>query len=104
MVQLDFAAAGGETMIVHPHSTNRLRELFQETALLTETTLNEKIDSPDFTSDIVTKRMDWISIRWEDAGISPLEDGIEDIEHEKIEDIGKLMSLALINLVREVDY
>ncbi len=104
MVQLDFAAAGGETMIVHPHSTHRLRELLLETALLTETKLEEKIDSPDFTSDIVTKRLEWFSIRWDESGISPLEDGIDEIDREKIEEIGKLMSLALINLVREADY
>ena len=44
------------------------------------------------------------SIRWDGAGISPLEDGIDKIDREKIEEIGKLMSLALINLVREADY
>lgn len=104
MVQLDYAAAGGDTILVHPMSTFRLRELFLDTALLTESNLEDRVDSPDFTADIITRKLEWISIRWADAGISPLEDGIGTIDQNKVEEIGKLLSLALINLVREADY
>ena len=66
--------------------------------------VERKIDSPEFTSDIVTRNVPWLSLRWADAEISPLEDRFETIQPEKIQSLGETLSLMLIKLVRETDF
>jgi len=104
IIQLDYAGAGGDTLLVHPNSTERLAELLEETAGETGVPVERGIDSPEFTTDIVTRGIPWLSLRWTDAGISPLDDSFETIQPEKIQSLGETLSLMLIKLVRETDY
>jgi hypothetical protein len=104
VIQLDYAGAGGEALLVHPNSSERLIELLEETASETGVPVEQRIDSPDFTSDIISRNVPWLSLRWEDAVTSPLDDTLETIKREKIQSLGETLSLTLIKLVRETDY
>ena len=104
VIQLDYVGAGGDTLLVHPNSSKRLVELLQETAQETGIPIESRIDSPDFSSDIISKKAPWLSIRWADAGVSLLDDKFEYINRQKIQSLGETLSLTLIKLVRETDY
>lgn len=104
IVQLDYAGAGGDTLLVHPRSSKRLAELVLETGQMNGLVVESRIDTEDFNSDIISGRAEWISLRWADAERSPLEDYLEDIDPLKIESLGRTLTLTLVNLVREADY
>lgn len=104
MVQLDYAGAGGDKLLVHPDSSKRLVELLEKTAQETGVPIEKGSDSPEFSSDVITRRYQWISIRWSDAKTPPLDDKLDLIDREKIQKLGETLSLALINLVRESDF
>jgi ABC-type dipeptide/oligopeptide/nickel transport system permease subunit len=104
IIQLDYAGAGNDELLIHPGSSPRLANLIEETAQMTEISIESRVDTPDFSADIITRKYEWMSIRWSDAQTSPLEDTLEYIDLEKVESIGRILSLTLINLVREADY
>jgi len=106
MIQLDYVGAGGDTLLIHPDSSPRLVELFEETAQATNIPIDKEFYSPEFSSDVITRsgRIQWISIRWADALTAPLDDRLEDIDRDKIQTLGETLSLVLINLVREADF
>lgn len=104
LIQLDYAGAGGETLLVHPNSSEPLIELLEGTASQTGIPLEARVDAPEFTADIVSRGVPWLSIRWADAGTSPLEDRFETIDREKVQSLGETLSLMLIKLVREAEF
>jgi len=104
MIQLDYAGGGNDELLIHPGSSPRITNLIEETALMTGISVESRVDTPDFSADIITRKFEWMSIRWSDALTSPLEDKLEYIDLEKIESFGRILSLTLINLVREADY
>jgi hypothetical protein len=77
-------------------------DLFQQVnaeALNLEISMAE--DTPEFTADIVTRQLGWISFRWAGPHTSPTEDAIEEIDKNKLQRFGELFALALTTLVRE---
>jgi hypothetical protein len=106
MIQLDYVGAGGDTLLIHPDSSERLVELFEETAKATNILIDKEFDSPEFSADVITRArsIQWISVRWADALTPPLEDRMDNIVREKIQTFGETLSLILINLVREADF
>jgi hypothetical protein len=104
VVQLDYVGAGGDTLLYHPNSSKQLVEILEETASETGLVVKGEIDSSEFTPDIITQRIPWISIRWENAQISPIDDTFEKIDRDKLQSLGETLSLMLIKLVREVDF
>lgn len=106
MIQLDYVGAGGDTLLIHPDSSPRLVELFEETAQATNILIDKEFDSPEFSSDVITRtrRIQWVSVRWADAQTAPLDDKLENIDRDKIQTLGEMLSLVLINLVREADF
>jgi hypothetical protein len=103
-IQLDYAGAGGDSLLIHPDSSHRLIGLLEGSAAITEIPLEIRIDNPDFSSDIAVQNIQWVSLRWGDANTSPLEDDLEDIDREKIQSLGETLTLTLLKLVRETDY
>ena len=106
MIQLDYVGAGGDTLLIHPDSSERLVELFEETAQATNISIDTEFYSPEFSFDVITRarNIQWISIRWADAQTTPLDDKLENIDRDKIQTLGEMLSLILINLVREADF
>ncbi len=104
VIQLDYIGAGGGDLLIHPDSAPQLIALFEETAEEFKLPVRIEEDTPEFSTDVVTRRFPWISLRWADADISPKDDLFENIELEKIQSFGEALSLALTKIVRETDY
>lgn len=103
-IQLDYAGGGGDSLLIHPESSNRLIKLLEGTSAVTEINLETRIDNPDFSSDIIAEDIQWIALRWADAITSPVDDNLENIDREKIQTLGETLTLILLKLVRETDY
>jgi len=103
-MQLDYAGAGGDSLLIHPESSNRLIGLLEDSASVTGIPLEIRADTPDFTSDIIVENIQWVALRWEDALASPLDDDLDGIDREKIQSLGETLTLSLLKLVRETDY
>jgi hypothetical protein len=101
-MQLDYVGGGGDALLIHPDSNGLMVDLFQQVnaeALNLEISMAE--DTPEFTADIVTRQLGWISFRWAGPHTSPTEDAIEEIDKNKLQRFGELFALALTTLVRE---
>ena len=106
ILQLDYIGAGGDSLLFHPDSTKKLINLFTEAnEVKGGIILTERLDAPEFTQEILTTEVrSWISIRWEDAILFPMEDTLDKIDREKLQQFGELLTLALTKLVRETKY
>ena len=104
VIQLDYLGAGGDEVLIHPDSTPQLIELFDETAREFDLPVNAQADAELFGDDVITRRFDWVALRWADAVVPPTEDIFERIDAEKLQPLGETLSLALTKIVRETDY
>jgi ABC-type dipeptide/oligopeptide/nickel transport system permease subunit len=104
MLQLDYVGAGGDELLIHPDSSPELIALFEETAQEFEIPVFIDAETEDFSTDVITRRFPWVSLRWSNAGILPTEDSFENISEEKVQSLGEALSLALTKIVRETDY
>jgi len=104
IIQLDYLGAGGDEVLIHPDSTPQLISLMKETALEFGLPVNSQADSALFGGDVITRRFDWVALRWADADVLPTEDTFERIDIEKIQPLGEMLSLTLTKIVRETDY
>lgn len=106
VIQLDYVGAGGEELLIHPDSSNRLFDLFQETNEEgSNMSILVDVDTPEFTNDIISIRFPtWISIKWSGEPLLPTEDVIGNIDLDKLQDLGQLLALVLTKLARETTY
>jgi ABC-type dipeptide/oligopeptide/nickel transport system permease subunit len=104
LIQLDYAGAGADSLLIHPESSPGLIDLLEESAQVTELPFESRIDTPDFSADIIAEDIQWTSLRWADAVLSPEDDILEEIEVDKIQSVGETLTLLLLKLVREADY
>ncbi len=104
IIQLDYIGAGGDDLLIHPDSAPEVIALFEETAEEFELNTRVETDSPEFSEDVVTRSVPWISLRWAEASVAPDEDVFANIEKEKLQSFGEVLSLALTKIVRETDY
>ncbi len=104
LLQLDYIGAGGDALLIHPDSSPALIALLEETAQEFELPISTEMGAADFSSDVISRAIPWLSVRWVDANILPTEDGFENIEAEKVRTLGETLSLALTKIVRETDY
>ena len=104
VIQLDYAGAGGDTLIYHPESSEGMVTLLEESAQDLEIFIESGEDPSAFPPTINVRGTDWISLRWADSDISPLDDEFRLIEREKVQSFGEALSLMLIKLVRESDF
>ncbi|MBT7783687.1 MAG: M28 family peptidase, partial [Anaerolineae bacterium] len=104
IIQLDYMGAGGDALLIHPDSAPDLIILFKETANEFELNIRVETDTPEFSKDVITRSIPWISLRWSDASVVPDEDIFANIEKEKLQSFGEVLSLALTKIVRETDY
>ncbi|MEN8171616.1 MAG: ABC transporter permease subunit [Chloroflexota bacterium] len=104
LVQLDYVGAGGDTLLIHPDSSPNLSVLIQETAQQLEIPISDDVNSNSFQSEVVSRRVPWISLQWENSIVSPIEDTFEKIESEKLQSLGEILALSLTKIVRETDF
>ncbi|MCH7480627.1 MAG: ABC transporter permease subunit [Chloroflexi bacterium] len=105
LVQLDYIGAGGDTLLIHPNSSEMLFSLFMETNEETAGMLiSAKEDTAEFTQDILTTRIrSWISVRWQGDVVLPTDDSIGLIDRDKLQQFGEFLALVLTKLVRETN-
>ena len=105
LIQLDYIGAGGDTLLIHPNSSPRLVDLVEEASQEMELNVARRIDTPEFSSDIITRRLPlWISLKWADSDLPPDEDTLETIDPEKLQTFGQMLALTLTRLARETSY
>ena len=104
VIQLDYLGAGGDEVLIHPDSSAQLLALFEGTAPEFDLPINTQADAQSFAGDVVTRRFDWVALRWADADVAPTDDTFERIDVEKLQPLGETLSLALTKIVRETDY
>jgi len=102
--QLDDLGAGGDRLLIHPHSNRRLSTLLEETATQVGIPLSEKGTLQPYDDIVSSTSTQWITFTWSDPGVPPDEDGIERIEAGKLRAIGEALALALTRVVRQARY
>jgi hypothetical protein len=105
LVQLDYAGAGGDTLLIHPQSNSRLAELFEESAV----ELGIEVDKDPGQQMPPLERWNapqsaWLSFAWNESSESPADDNMERIEPEKLQSIGRIVSHVLTQIVRQTSY
>ena len=105
IVQVDFAGAGGEELVIHPSSAGKLAEMVQESAaeagIPLETENGEELQAVKVFS---TSRAAWLSFGWIDANIAPDRDTMDRIEAGKLQVVGQILSHVVTQVVRQTAY
>ncbi len=105
LIQLDYIGAGGDTLLIHPNSSQRLVDLVEEASQEMELNVAQRADTPEFSSDVITRKLPlWISFKWTDSDVGPDEDTLETIDPEKLQTFGEMLALTLTRLARETSY
>lgn len=102
---LDYVGAGSDTLLIHPDSSSRLRELMEETA--TEVGIPVSVDRddlPPFRDALPDRGNRWITFAWSDAEVPPDQDTLNEIETDKLGAVGEAAAWSLIRIVREESY
>jgi hypothetical protein len=105
LIQLDYIGAGGDTLLIHPDSSQRLVDLVEEASQEMGLNVALRADTPEFSRDIVTRRLPlWISLKWADSDTPPDKDVLETIDPDKLQTFGQMLALTLTRLARETSY
>jgi peptide/nickel transport system permease protein len=105
IIQPDYVGAGGEVLVVHPKSDDRLARLLRESAEEAGVTVrSEGGDVPPTPDVVASHRTRWLHFAWEDVHVSPDQDSIGAIQADKLQAVGEAFSLALTRIVRESSY
>jgi hypothetical protein len=105
IIQFSGIGAGGDALLIHPESSERLRVYVEEKAVDIGIPLSgEKMIS--LPSSFYSRQPggDWIYFTWDDSNLPVYEDNIEQIEQEKLENAGEILSYLLIKLSRQGFY
>jgi len=105
IIQFSGIGAGGDALLIHPESSERLRVYIEEKAVDIGIPLSS--DNMISTPNNFYRRQpggDWIYFTWDDFNLSVSEDSIEKIEQEKLENAGEILSYLLIKLNRQGFY
>jgi hypothetical protein len=105
IIQFSGLGAGGDTLLLHPESSERLGAFLEEKALDigVPVSRNETVDLP---SEIFSRQpgADWIYFTWSESAVPVEEDLFENIREEKLENAGEILSYLLIKLSRQSHY
>ncbi|MBE9524235.1 MAG: ABC transporter permease subunit [Chloroflexi bacterium] len=104
LIQLDDVGAGTDTLLIHPNSSPNLVSLLEETTRQFEISINNDSTNTSLFGDVVSRRVPWITLQWENELVSPIDDTLDQIEHDKLQSLGEALSLALTKIVRETDF
>ena len=103
--QLDNTGAGEDMLAIHPDSDQRLSDLLETTASDLDISVITQNDNIYYKHKLVNVRgADSIYLSWHNGDFPPDEDRIENIQADKLQKIGEIISLALTKIVRENSY
>jgi hypothetical protein len=105
IIQFSGLGAGGNTLLIHPESSERLGAFMEEKALDLGVPISREGEIT-LPGDFFSRQpgADWIYFTWEDS-IVPVEDDLfENIEEEKLENAGEILSYLMIKLSRQTHY
>ncbi len=103
--QLDCVGGGGDTLLIHPDSNGRLRELLEETARDVGIPVSaDQADLPPFRDIQPDGRNRWVYFTWSDSEVAPDQDTLEQIQPDKLGAVGEALAWTLIKIVREESY
>jgi len=110
-IQLDYVGAGGDTLLIHPDTDDNLADLFVETSTEFEIETAVSADTPEFSTDGYQNSVAvWGSLKWEDDTYDennpsdPTTDIYDQIDRDKLQRLGQMLSLALTKVARETQY
>jgi hypothetical protein len=102
---LDYVGGGGDTLLIHPDSNPRLRDLMEETAKDGGISVSvERDDLPPFRDLLPDRGNRWIYFTWSDPEVAPDQDTLDKIQTDKLGAVGEALAWTLIRLVREESY
>jgi peptide/nickel transport system permease protein len=110
LFQWDAVGAGGNDLWIHLRSSRHLVDLVQETAALAGVPVQASDTVPGTNLGrmrelrIATTRIPWIYITRPTTQEPYDEDGIEQIEADKLQGVGEALALALTRVVRQTSY
>jgi hypothetical protein len=105
VVQLDYAGAGGEQLVVHPSSAARLAELVQQSA--GDAGIPIEMENGEALKDVKVfspPNAAWLSFGWDEASTAPDQDVMERIEVEKLQFVGQILSHVVTQVVRQTTF
>ncbi len=102
VIQFSGLGAGEDTLLLHPDSSERLGQYLEEKALDLGVPL-ARDDSISIPSDFFTRQpdADWVYFTWAGSTVPIEEDVFENIQMEKLENAGEILSYLLIKLSRQ---
>jgi hypothetical protein len=101
LVMLDYAGAGGEAVQVDPASAQRLIDLIEEAS--SELSIRVIREGTAMSQD-VSVGFNSLSVQWVNVPVAPQDDVLGEIERDKLQDLGQILTLVLTRIVRESEY
>ncbi len=101
---LDNLGAGSDVLELHPESSDELARLIQETTAEVGIPISFSNENVWSYNELLSLRIDWVYFRWAGGNFSPTEDNLDNIEVEKMQQIGEALSLALTKIIRQTVY
>lgn len=105
VIQLDYVGAGGQRLLVHPASEERLTELVQESAA--EASIPVEAHNGNGLESVrrfAPPGASWLAFGWEESDVDPDLDTLARVEVEKLQVIGRILSHVATRLVRQTAY
>jgi hypothetical protein len=102
IIQFSGLGAGDDTLLVHPESSQRLGAYIEEKTADIGVTYSRETPI-DLPNEFFGRQpgADWIYFSWSGSNLGLAEDRIENIQLEKLENAGEILSYLLIKLSRQ---
>lgn len=105
VIQFSGLGAGGDVLLLHPESSERLSGYIEEKAIDLGIPLTREIPS-SYPSRFFSRQTgaDWVYFSWVDSEVTLDEDIFEHIQEEKLAQAGEILSYLMIKLSRQSYY
>ncbi len=105
IIQFSGLGAGGDALLLHPESSERLSGYIEEKAIDLGIPLAREIPS-SYPSEFISRQAgaDWVYFSWVDSEVNVAEDIFENIQEEKLANAGEILSYLMIKLSRQSHY
>ncbi|MFN2233698.1 MAG: ABC transporter permease subunit [Anaerolineales bacterium] len=105
IIQFSGVGSGDNALVLHPDSSTRLRSYIEEKAIDLGIPLSNE-NSISLPSEFYTRKTgaDWVYFTWAGSTMPFDEDNLENIQVEKLENVGEILSYLMIKLVRQGAY